>query len=105
MKTRNNPNYPFRDRYDDRLETTALRDRIELIKTVQEMTNVTFDQALKVYSIESINRLVEVILDAGDAIDEQNQQKTNLIKNEINHILKWIYENQPYKIEISEEDQ
>lgn len=101
MSKRNNPDYPFRDRHDDLLETERLCERFELIKTVQSMTGASFDEVLKVYSIESINRLAEAILDAGDAFDNHNQQKEELLKSEINHVLKWFYDNQPYKLEVT----
>lgn len=102
MSKRNNPDYPFRDRHDDLLQTASLCDRIELIKTVQDMTGASFDEVLKVYSIESINRLTEAILDAGDALDSHNQQKEELLKGEINRVLKWFYDNQPYKLEVTQ---
>ena len=66
------------------------------------MTGASFDEVLKVYSIESINRLTEAILDAGDALDSHNQQKEELLKDEINRVLKWFYDNQPYKLEVTQ---
>ena len=47
MSKRNNPDYPFRDRHDDLLETEWLCERFELIKTVQSMTGASFDEVLK----------------------------------------------------------
>ena len=47
MSKRNNPDYPFRDRHDDLLETERLCERFELIKTVQSMTGASFDEVLR----------------------------------------------------------
>ena len=92
-----NPNYPFRNRHDDMLQSKALVDRIELINTVMEKTGATFDQVIKVYGIESINRLTEVILDAGDAKDDVK----DFIHKEIIEVRNWFYDNQPYKLEVN----
>lgn len=99
---KHNPDYPNRNRHDDMLLSEALADRIEMIKVVMEMTGATFDQVLKVYGIESINRLTETILDSGDAKDGSYNNLKDFIHSEINNICSWFYDNQPYKIKIEQ---
>lgn len=97
---KNNPNYPNRNRHDDMLKSESLISRIELINNVMEMTGTTFDQVLKVYGIESINRLTEVILDAGDAKDYSWDDLKEVIHKEIIDMRDWFYDNQPYSLEV-----
>ena len=97
---KHNPNYPNRNRHDDMLQSEALADRVELINVVANMTGATFDQVLKVYGIESINRLTEAILDAGDAKDDSFDEIKKLIHNERIDMQSWFYDNQPYRLEV-----
>ena len=59
-----------RNRHDEMLQTEQLADKIELIQIVAEKTGATFDQVARIYGIESINRLTEVLVDAGEAKDD-----------------------------------
>ena len=97
---KHNPNSPFRNRHDDMLQSESLVDRIELIKMVAETTDTTFEQVIKLYGIESINRLTETILDAGDAKDSFQDKLKEIIHNEIKEIQSWFYDNQPYSLEV-----
>lgn len=97
---KHNPNSPFRNRHDDMLQTESLVDRIELINAVVSKTGATFDQVLKVYGIESINRITETILDAGDAKDYFNDNLKEFIHKEIIDMRSWFYDNQPYSLEV-----
>ena len=97
---KHNPNSPNRNRHDDMLLSESLADRIELIKVVMDMTGATFDQVLKVYGIESLNRLTEVILDAGDAKDDSYDKIKDIIHKERIDMQSWFYDNQPYRLEV-----
>lgn len=97
---KHNPDYLNRNRHEDMLQPEALADRVELINVVANMTGATFDQVLKVYGIESINRLTEAILDTGDAKDDSFDEIKNLIHNERIDMQSWFYDNQPYRLEV-----
>ena len=90
-----------RNRHDEMLQTEQLADKIELIQIVAEKTGATFDQVAHIYGIESINRLTEVLVDAGDAKDDHIETITETLLNEILNQRKWFYDNQPYKLEIT----
>lgn len=95
-----NPNSPFRNRHDDMIQLESLANRIELINAVASKTGATFDQVLKVYGIESINRITETILDAGDAKDYFYDNLKEVIHKEIIDLRSWFYDNQPYSFEV-----
>ena len=97
---KHNPNSPFRNRHDDMLQPESLVDRIELINAVASKTGATFDQVLKVYGIESIYRMTETILDAGDAKDDSYDKLKDLIHKEMVDMRSWFYDNQPYSLEV-----
>ena len=90
-----------RNRHDEMLQTEQLADKIELIHIVAEKTGATFDQVAHIYGIESINRLTEVLVDAGDAKDDHLETITETLHYEILNQRKWFYDNQPYKLEIN----
>lgn len=64
------------------------------------MTGATFDQVIKVYGIESLNRLTEAILDAGDLKDDRYDKLMDFIHNERIDMQSWFYDNQPYSLEV-----
>ena len=83
-----------RNRHDEMLQTEQLADKIELIQIVAEKTGATFDQVAHIYGIESINRLTEVLVDAGDTKDDHLESITETLHNEILNQRKWFYDNQ-----------
>ena len=90
-----------RKRHDDMLQSEQLADKVELIRIVAEQTGATFDQVAHIYGVKSINRLTEVLVDAGEAKDDNLETIAETLHNELQDLRKWFYDNQPYKLDIN----
>ncbi len=92
-----------RDRHNDELLFEELMSTIDTIDTVAEASKKTFNQVADVFRTQAINRLTEVLIDAGDTHDWKIEDLKSFIKDEMSHNREWCYDNQPLKIKIQKE--
>ncbi len=92
-----------RNRHNEELMFDELTSAIETIDSVAAFTGKTFKQVADIYHTLAINRLTEVLIDAGDEWDRNNNDMRKFIKEELYQHRNWCYENQPLRIEIEKE--
>ena len=92
-----------RNRHNDELLFEELMGAVETIDSVAEATDKTFEQIAGVYRTQAINRLTEVLIDAGDEWDSKNDDMRKFVKDELDYHRRWCYDNQPLKIEIEKD--
>ena len=89
-----------RSRHNEELLFEELSGAIETIDAVAEATGKTFDQVVGVYRSQAINRLTEVLIDAGDELDDHLNDIKSFITKELDLNRNWYFDNQPLQIEI-----
>lgn len=92
-----------RSRHNDELLFEELMNAIDTIDTVAEASKKTFNQVADVYRTQAINRLTEVLIDAGDTHDREIEGLKSFVKDEMSNHREWCYDNQPLKIKIQKE--
>ena len=89
-----------RYRHNEELLFEELSGAIETIDAVAEAMGKTFEQVADVYHSQAINRLTEVLIDAGDELDDQIDNIKSFVTKELDLNRNWYYDNQPLQIEI-----
>ena len=89
-----------RNRHNEDLLFEELNAAVETIDAVAQATGKTFNQVSSVYRSQAINRLTEILIDAGDAFDWNLDDIKTFIADQLSHHREWCYDNQPLQIEI-----
>ena len=89
-----------RYRHNEDLLFEELSEAVKTIDAVAHATGKTFNQVSGVYHSQTINRLTEILIDAGDAFDWNLDNIKTFISEQMSNHRKWCYDNQPLKVEI-----
>lgn len=93
-----------RNRHNEELLFEELSGAVETIDAVAHATGKTFNQVSGVYHSQAINRLTEILIDAGDAFDWNVEDIKTFISEQMSNHRKWCYDNQPLKVEIERQE-
>lgn len=93
-----------RNCHNEELLFEELSGAVETIDAVAHATGKTFNQVSSVYHSQAINRLTEILIDAGDAFDRNVDDIKTFISEQMSYHRKWCYENQPLKVEIERQE-
>ena len=61
--------YRLRNGHNDEIDKKTIIDIIETLQSVSRQTGATMNQTIEVYKAATRNRLIEVLLDHGDEMD------------------------------------
>ena len=89
-----------RYRHNEDLLFEELSGAVETIDAVAHATGKTFNQVSSVYHSQAINRLTEILIDAGDDFDRKMDDIKSFIANQLSNHREWCYDNQPLQVEI-----
>ena len=92
-----------RYRHNEDLLFEELNAAVETIDAVAQATGKTFNQVSSVYRSQAINRLTEILIDAGDDFDWKMDDIKTFISEQMSYHREWYYDNQPLKIEIEKD--
>lgn len=93
-----------RNRHNEDLLFEELSEAVETIDAVAHATGKTFNQVSSVYHSQAINRLTEILIDAGDAFDWNVEDIKTFISEQMSYHRNWCYDNQPLKVEIEKQE-
>ena len=88
------------DHHEEPVMVDGLMEAVETIVTVAETKGLTFDQVAQVYHSQSINRLVEVLVDKSDQANDLCDDLKDFASKQLANHRNWCYDNQPLKIKI-----
>ena len=93
-----------RNRHNEDLLFEELNAAVETIDAVAQATGKTFNQVSSVYRSQAINRLTEILIDAGDDFDWKMNDIKTFISEQMSYHREWCYDNQPLKVEIEKQE-
>lgn len=89
-----------RNRHNEELLCEELIGIIATIGDVAEVTGKSFEQVADIFRSQAINRLTEVLIDAGDKLDDKMDDFKSFASKELSNHRNWCYDNQPLQVEI-----